>query len=139
MTFKYIFIISVLVMSSLSIAAQSYNFYSECEEQLEFPFISDGHDYSLEINKNDKGEFKTTFYSGSTYRIISCSNLPQGRVIFTVYDTEKNELFCNKNYNYTSYWDFHFKSTIDCIVVVTFESEIVNKAQIKFLIGFKSE
>ncbi|MFC2138597.1 hypothetical protein ACFLTE_10510 [Bacteroidota bacterium] len=119
--------------------AQSYNFSNDCEEHLKLPYVSDGHDYSIELKKEDKGEFKTTFYGGSTYRIISCSNLPQGKVIFTLYDTDKNLLFSNQDYNYTNYWDFQFNSTIDCIIEVKFISEIADNAQILLLIGFKNQ
>jgi len=134
-----LFIINILIIVILPINAQSYNFSKDCEEFLKLPFISNGHDYSIDINKEDKGEFIVTFYGGSTYRIISCSNLPQGKVIFNIFDTDKNLLFSNQDYDYTNYWDFQFKSTIDCIIEVSFNSEIAEKAQIQLLIGFKNQ
>lgn len=136
---KIYYTVIIIFASTILLYSQSNDFFKECEEKLEFPFISDGHDYEIELKKDDKGEFKTTFYGGSTYRIISCSNIPQGRVIYSIYDTEKNQLFCNCDYNYTNYWDFYFKSTIDCIIEVKFESRIVDKAKIKLLIGFKNK
>ena len=135
----YIFLFSLIILPASNLFAQSSDFTKDCEHYLQLPFISDGHDYSLEINKDKTGEFKTTFYGGSTYRIISCSNLPQGKVIFTLFDTEKNRLFSNKDFNHTPYWDFVFRSTIDCIIEVKFESEIVNKANINLIIAFKNQ
>jgi hypothetical protein len=134
----YIFVSLFIFLINNYSKGQNASFINECNELIKYPFIPDGHDYSAEITQDGKGEFKTTFYGGSTYRIVTCSNLPQGKVIFTIYDNEKNKLFCNKNYNYSSYWDFTFRSTIDCIIEVKFESEIAKKAIIKLIIAFKN-
>ncbi len=136
---KSLLILNVLFIGLIYSNAQSYNFSKECEEYLKLPYISDGHDYSIELKKGDKGEFKNTFYGGSTYRIIACSNLPQGKVIYKIYDTDKNLLYNNQEFNYSNYWDFNFKSTIDCIIEVQFDSEIAKKAQIQLLIGFSDQ
>lgn len=129
----------MILLSFKYLNAQSIDFTKDCEKYLQLPFIPDGHDYSIELNKDTKGEFKTTFYGGSTYRIIACSNLPQGKVIFTIYDVDKNKLFSNKDFNYTTFWDFVFRSTIDCIIETKFESEIANTAQIRLIIAFKNQ
>jgi hypothetical protein len=140
MKLSVLFILLIFVFtSSLSLFAQNSDFSKDCEEYMKLPYISDGHDYNIEIKQDEKGEFKTTFYGGSSYRIITCSNLPQGKVLFTIYDTEKNILFDNKDYNYTNYWDFTFRSTIDCTIEIRFESEVAKNAKVKLMIGFKNQ
>ena len=137
---SFIYILFLLFSSSFEcLYTQSSDYTKECEKYLQLPFISDGHDYSIDLNRDAKGEFKTTFYGGSTYRVITCSNLTQGKVIFTIYDTDKNRLFSNKDFNYTPYWDFVFRSTIDCIIEVKLESKTVKSAQVKLIIGFKNQ
>jgi len=136
---KILLILIVLSFTGLkSIFSQSYSFFKDCEQYLKLPYVSDGQDYFIELRKGDKGEFKTTFYGGSKYRIITCSNLPQGNLIFNIFDTEKNLLYSNVNFDYTPYWDFIFRSTIDCIIEVKFESEIAKKVQVKLIIAFKN-
>jgi hypothetical protein len=48
----------------------------------------------------------------------ACTNAKKGKLVFLVYDTEKNLLFTNENFNYSPYWDFRFTSTVTCIIQV---------------------
>ena len=119
--------------------AQPANYARDCEKYLQLPFVADGHDYTLDLDKGVKGNFRTTFYGGGTYRVIVCSDLTQGHLVYKIYDTDKNLLFSNADHNYTPYWDFLFRSTIDCIIEVSFESEKTAHAQIKLIIAFKNQ
>jgi len=102
-------------------------------------YILDGQEYFTRIKEDQSVEFHSTFFSETTYRIVACSNLPNATVMFSVYDTEKNLLFTNKNHKYTPYWNFKFKSTVDCIIKV----DVISSKQyvpgfVMVQIGFKN-
>lgn len=123
-----------------SINALSQNSASEsCAELLTDGYVSDGQEYIAKLAENNVAKFYCTFYGGSYYRIIACTDIKEYPLILTVYDTEKNLLFCNKDYQYTSYWNFIFTSTIDCIVEIEFDNENWIKQEVKLLIGFKEK
>ncbi|MDA3953891.1 MAG: hypothetical protein PF485_09605 [Bacteroidales bacterium] len=131
-----IFIISFLY-SNLTIGQSST--IENCANFLNSGFVSDGQEYKANLDENNKSTFYTTFYGGSQYRIIACSNIKDIPLIFSVYDTEKNILFCNKNFDYTPFWNFSFTSTIDCIIEMEFKSETLLKDEVMLLIGFKEK
>jgi hypothetical protein len=134
---KVLFFIALIFFS---IHALSQNSKSEsCAQLLTDGYVSDGQEYIAKLAENNVAKFYCTFYGGSYYRIIACSDIKEYPLILTVYDTEKNLLFCNKDYQYTSYWNFIFTSTIDCIVEIEFDSENWIKQEVKLLIGFKEK
>ena len=128
----------VAIVFSLSTNAQSITF-KNCSDLLNDDYISDGQEYIAELAENNVAKFYCTFYGGSQYRIIACSDIKDYPLILTVYDAEKNLLFCNKDHQYTNYWNFLFASTIDCIVEIEFEEEKWLKQEVKLLIGFKQK
>lgn len=104
-------------------------------------FISDGQEYRALLIDSEIAEFNTTFYGGSTYRIVGWSGLTEGNLIFRLYDSERHLLFTNEKHRFAPYWDFKFKSTVNC----TIEAQLVpsnsnNSASgcAVVLIGFKS-
>ena len=102
-------------------------------------YVSDGQEYKTKLDENNKARFYTTFYGGSRYRIVGCSNIDYTELIITVYDTEKNPLFSNKDFNYIPYWNFEFTSTIDCIIEIEFDKDLAIKDEVMLLIGFKEK
>jgi hypothetical protein len=118
--------------------AQDFTYPFPCKARMQPPFVSDGQVHLLELKKNDKGEIKTTFYGGNTYRIIACGIPGNGEVNFILFDSEKNILFNNKNFDYTQYWDFEFKSTVECIIEVRYTGQKKPKTLVKVLLGFKN-
>ena len=138
---KSYFYISFL--SGLLIIASFYNAHSQdnkidnCLNLINSGYISDGQEYKVKLDENNKARFYTTFYGGSYYRIVGCSNIDYTPLILSVYDTEKNLLFCNKDYNYIPYWNFKFNSTINCIIEIEFDKEKIIKDEVMLLIGFK--
>ncbi len=98
-------------------------------------FISDGQQYRALLVGDDIAEFKATFYGGATYRISACSGLSDGNLIFTLYDSDKKPLFSNKDYDYSSYWDFKINSTIDGYI--TAELNDISSGCAVLLISFK--
>ena len=79
-------------------------------------FISDGQEYRALLIDNEVAEFNTAFYGGSTYRIVGWTGLNEGNLVFRVYDSEHHLLFSNSDYKNTAFWDFKFKSTVNCTI-----------------------
>jgi len=133
----YLLFITILVNTNI-ISAQN-NSLTNCAEFITSGYASDGQEYKAKLDENNKAKFYTTFYGGSKYRIIACRDIENYPLIFSVFDTEKNLLFCNKNFDYTPFWNFTFTSTIDCIIELEFDSEIILKDEVMLLIGFKEK
>ncbi|MGB4536556.1 MAG: hypothetical protein WBI34_10360, partial [Tenuifilaceae bacterium] len=72
-----------------------------------------------------------------TYRIVACTNVRRGNLVFSVFDTEKNLLFTNANYDNSPYWDFRFASTVTCIIRVNVKSTTFVPGYVMLLIGYK--
>lgn len=100
-------------------------------------YISDGQEYFAPLKPDQKTEFRTTFFEDNTYRIIACTNVKRGDVVFSVYDTDKNLLFSNANYEFSPYWDFRFSSTITCIIQVDVKSPKFTPGFVMLQIGYK--
>ncbi len=129
-------ILFTILMNSLY--AQSDVTLSLCSKYIQPPFISDGQVYKALITGDEIAEFHVTFYGGTTYRIAIAAGQSEGNVIFSLYDKERRLLFSNRDYNNSTYWDFKFTSTIDCLI----EAELDPSARsgsglINMLIGFK--
>lgn len=135
---KYFVIFISCFIYSNSLIGQA-NSLKDCSNFLNSGFVSDGQEYKAKLDENNKSTFYTTFYGGSQYRVIACSDIENYPLIFSVFDTEKNLLFCNKNYDYTPFWNFTFTSTIDCIIEIEFKSETLLKDEVMLLIGFKEK
>jgi len=129
-------ILFVSVGFSFKSSAQMDATMEICSKYIVPPFISDGQQYRALLNKDEIAEFRATFYGGSTYRIVACSGQTEGNIIFSLYDKERNLLYSNKDFEVSTYWDFKFVSTIDCII----EAELEGGQSSGFaflLIGFK--
>lgn len=112
---------------------------ASCKNLLSGGYISDGKAYIGKLNANNKATFHITFFSENTYRIIGCSNNADYPLTIRVYDTDKNLLFDNKQHHYTSYWDFQFTSTVNCIIELELEADTRLKEVVQLLIGFKQK
>jgi len=117
--------------------AQSEATLRLCENSIVYPYISDGQEYRAILNEEEIAEFRVTFYGNTTYRIAACSGKIEGNLIFSVYDKERNELFSNRDYDNSPYWDLEFTNTMDCIIEAQLDSEISNSGFAMLLIGFK--
>ncbi len=141
---KKVFFISTLVLfgiifSTSNTFAQAEEITAQCEKYLVPPFISDGQQYKALLNEDEIAEFHATFYGGSTYRIIACSGLSEGNLLFSIYDKERNLLFTNKDYENSPYWDFKFTSTIDCLIEAELDSKNLTSGFALLMIGFKQQ
>ena len=136
--FIYILSSVVLIAASFGTAqAQLNQLQHICSLYFSPEYISDGQEYFAQLKPDQKVEFRTTFFSENTYRIVACTNLRRSDVIFSVYDTEKNLLFTNSNYNNSPYWDFRFASTVTCIIQVDVLNQKFTPGYVMLLIGYK--
>ncbi len=134
----YILIVIVLPLFFINKAqAQSEEILKLCTKYMVPPYISDGQQYKSLLNGDEIAEFHTTFYGGSTYRIIGCSGTTEGNLLFSVYDKERNLLFTNKDYDNSPYWDLKFTSTVDCIIEAELDQKNVSSGFAILMIGFK--
>ncbi|NSW46286.1 MAG: hypothetical protein HPY79_10780 [Bacteroidales bacterium] len=132
------FFLVIIIRGSLS--AQSDVTLSLCSKYIVPPYISDGQVYKALITGDEIAEFHVTFYGGTVYRIAAATGQTEGNLIFSLYDKERHLLFSNRDYKNSTYWDFKFTSTIDCII----EAELDPSARsgsglVNMLIGFKQQ
>lgn len=133
----YIILISALSLSVQHAKSQVEQLQNICSLYFSPEYVSDGQEYFASLKPDQKVEFRTTFYGENTYRIVACTNLKKGDLVFTVFDTEKNMLFTNANYNYSQYWDFKFASSITCIIQVDVKNTKFIPGYVMLLIGYK--
>lgn len=137
---RNIAIISIVVFSILytnRVNAQIDSLINHYSTFLKSPFVSDGQQYRAMITSDETAEFRATFYGGSTYRIIGFSNVYEQKIVYKVYDKERNILFSSADYDNPEFWDFQFKSTIDCIIEAELLTERQASGLVVLLIGFK--
>jgi hypothetical protein len=131
-------IFAISLLSVLDARAQADTLMRFCARHIPSDYISDGQVYQTPISVGETAEFNVTFYGGSQYRIAACSGLEDGNLIFTVYDKDRNELFCSKNQKNTPLWDFKFNSTVDCIIEAQLDEMAPPSGFAILLIGFKN-
>lgn len=135
---SYIFIPALILISSPSFG-QADTLLNFCAGNLTTDYISDGQQYISLLNGDEIAEFRATFYSGSVYRITGCSGLANGNLIFSVFDAERNEIFSNRDYQNTPFWDFKFTSTMECIIEAQLDPGGPQSGMAILLIGFKGK
>src|ERR1039458_2222066 len=108
---------SAILLSPRVLLAQCDTVANACAKNMARQFLSDGQEYrALLLNSDETAEFHSTFYGGTTYRVVACSGMGDGNLIFSVFDGDRNLLFTNSDYKNTPFWDFRVNSTIDCII-----------------------
>lgn len=130
-----IFALAVFVKPAFSQSTE--DIMKICTKYIAHPYISDGQQYRALLNGDEVAEFHATFYGGSTYRIAACSGETEGGLIFSVYDNERHLLFTNKDYENSPYWDFKFKTSVDCIIEAQLDMKTKSSGLAIMLIGFK--
>lgn len=137
-SFIIIFFITGIISENLF--AQSDVTLSICSKYITPPFISDGQVYKALITGDEIAEFHITFYGGTVYRIAAATGQTEGNLIFSLYDKERHLLFSNRDYKNSTYWDFKFTSTIDCIIEAELDPSARNgSGLVNMLIGFKQQ
>lgn len=118
--------------------AQADTLINFCAQHIPSSYISDGQVYQTAISKDETAVFHVTFYGGTTYRVAACSGLTDGNLLFTVRDSEGNEIFANIDHKNAPYWDFQFASTVDCNVEAMLDDLAPDSGFAIMLIGFKN-
>jgi hypothetical protein len=139
---KLFFAIVVFVAAgSMKVQAQCDTIANICAKHIIASFVSDGQQYrSLLLNSEEYAEFHTTFFGETTYRIAACSGTSDGNLVFSIYDTDRNLLFTNKNYRNAPYWDFKVKSTLETIIEAQLDAnKNAGSGCAVILIGFKQK
>lgn len=135
-TLLFLFIALAVIPGSLQ--AQCDTIANVCAKNMAKQFLSDGQEYrALLLNNDETAEFHSTFYGGSIYRIVACSGMSDGNLVFSVFDTDRNLIFTNSDYKNSPFWDFKVNSTFDCIIEARLGSESQGSGCAVVLIGFK--
>ena len=129
--------ILLLFVSTDFCAAQFESLEPGCRQYFTSEFVSDGQEYYASLKPDQKIEFKTTFFGNNTYRIVACSNVTDGKLVYSVYDTDKNLLFSNESSNFSPFWNFSFTSTVTCIIQVEMRSKSFKPGYVMLLVGYK--
>ncbi len=135
---KFFYLIIAFILFSGSLNAQLDSIVNFCSTYIKYPYISDGQQYRALLTEGETAEFQMTFYGGAIYRIVAATEPNEKSVIFRLYDKNRNELFSNANYNYSTYWDFKFDSTVECLIEAELPKGKTSGFVIMF-IGFKQK
>ncbi len=136
---KLVLVIFGFTLSNFASAQITDTVAIACAKHMADNFISDGQQYrTLLVNSEETAEFHSTLFGGTTYRIAACSGLSDGNLIFWIYDSQRNLLFTNKDYQNAPYWDFKIKSTLDCVIEAKLDgAKNSGSGRAVILIGFK--
>lgn len=99
------------------------------------PFVSDGQVYVAFLD-NEKAEFKTTLYGGSYYRLAASAGVKDDYVIFSIFDSEENLLFTNKDFKNAPYWDFKVENTVPVRIQTELDTDKKVTGCAVLMIGF---
>lgn len=99
------------------------------------PFVSDGQVYVAFLD-NEKAEFNTTLYGGSYYRIAASAGVKDDYVIFSIFDSEDNLLFTNKDFKNSPYWDFKIENTLPVRIQTELDTDKKVTGCAVMMIGF---
>lgn len=127
----------VCISVSYNVSAQADTLVSVCTKHMTPPYISDGQQYQTILSGEEVAEFHVSFLGGSTYRMVGCSGLTDGNLVFNVYDNEKNLIFTNSDFENAPYWDFKFNYSMDCVIEAKLDSKNTESGFAIMLIGFK--
>ena len=135
---KFLFLIGCLTFVFESSKAQCDTIANVCARHMAKQFLSDGQEYrALLLNNDETAEFHSTFYGGTTYRVVACSGTGDGNLVFSVYDADRNLIFTNSDYKNAPFWDFKVNSTVDCIIEARLGGGTQGSGCAVILIGFK--
>lgn len=134
---KNIGVISFILIIQMTAFSQAHKTMMLCDKHLEAPFVSDGQEYKALLNGDEVAEFNTTFFGGSTYRVIACSGFEDGDLVFSIYDADKNLLFSNRDFLNSPYWDFEIENTVNLVIEAELNHNEDNSGFAFIQIGFK--
>ena len=133
----HIFIFLVFSVLCKVSFAQCDSTASYANQYMHKSFVSDGQSYRALLFDDQVAEFNTTFYGGSTYRIVAFAGMEKSQLQFTLYDQEGNALFTNEEYENSTHWDFKFNSTIEGRIEAKLDPAKQKSGCAVLLIGFE--
>ena len=108
-----------------------------CTQHFTNEYLSDGQEYRALLLDDQTAEFNLTLYGGSVYRFGACSGLESGNLLFRLYDSQRNEIFSNRNHEIAPFWDFEVENTLEVIVEANLNPQKASSGCAVLLIGFK--
>ncbi len=132
--------VTILILSFFGttiLNSQEEALLNNCVNNIRSPYIVSGQPFKAFITGDEVAEFHTTFFAGSTYRIVACS-VKEKNIIFSVYDNKRNLLFTNETYENAPFWDFKVEGSLECIVEAKLDSNKSTSGMAMLLVGFKS-
>lgn len=137
--YRFVILVIGVLLYTGTAQAQCDTIISLCDEHINGDFISDGQIYRALLLNDEVAEFHATFYGGTTYRIAACSGFTDGNLVFRLFDSERNLLFTNAEFQNSAYWDFQIKSTLDCIIEAQLDQSAGGSGCAVLSIGFNQE
>jgi hypothetical protein len=131
--------VAILILSFFgtnNLISQEDALLNSCTHSINTPFIVSGQPFKAFLTGDEVAEFHTTFFAGSTYRIVACST-NNSNIIFSVYDKKRNLIFTNENVDNASYWDFKVEGAVECIVEARLDNTKATSGIAMLLVGFK--
>lgn len=98
-------------------------------------YVSDGQVYTAFLD-NEKAEFNTTLYGGTTYRIGVSAGSKDDYALFTILDMDDNVLFTNKNHYNKPFWNFKVENTIPVRIQTELDTNKKITGCVIMMIGF---
>lgn len=109
---------------------------ASCKACFQAPFIVTGKPFRALLTGDEVAEFNVTFFSGTTYR-IAAGSANKNYIIINVFDSDRNLLFSNRDYDNATYWDFTVEGYIDCIVEARLDDSMASSGFAILMTGFK--
>jgi hypothetical protein len=130
---------AILILSFFgtdNLISQEDALLNSCTHNINAPFIVSGQPFKAFLTGDEVAEFHTTFFAGSTYRIVACS-ANNTNIIFSVYDKKRNLIFTNENVDNAPYWDFKVEGAVECIVEARLDNTKTTSGIAMLLVGFR--
>lgn len=129
--------LSFSFITTTNLNSQEEELLNTCANYLKSPYIISGQPFKAFLTGDEVAEFHTTFFSGSTYRVVACSH-KQNNIIFSIYDKERNLIFSNQNHENINFWDFKIDGSMECIIEAKLNTKQTTSGIAMLMVGFKS-
>jgi hypothetical protein len=105
-------------------------------------YTHDGNYHSAVLVEGEEAELYKTFYSDMEYRVAICGEDKLPSIEFTIFDSNKNVLYSNKDASFSKIWDFKLQSSQQLritIKVLSFDKPADTPASgcVSIMFGFK--
>ena len=136
---KFTFLLLILSLTFIlptGTNSQEEELFQGCIDSLRSPFVLGDRSMKAFLTGDEVAEFRTTFFGGNIYRIVSCTFEPY-LIQFSVYDTDHNLLLNSANYQNVGLWDFKMEGSMECIIEARLNKEVASSGMAFLLVGFR--